>query len=145
MIGRVLFVCVGNICRSPTAEALWNNQRVAAGMDENAWSAGLGAQSGRPVHPEACRLLLNAGVDASEKRSMPLRTAMLRESELVLVMERWQKAELEQRAPFARGRIFCLGHWSQMEIPDPYGASEEVFRSVYDLIDRGVSEWFERF
>ena len=70
---------------------------------------------------------------------------MLRDSSLVLVMENWHKSELERRAPFARGRIYGLGHWSQMEIPDPYGRSLEVFQQVYGLIDQGVNDWLTRW
>jgi protein-tyrosine phosphatase len=145
MHDRVLFVCVGNICRSPTAEALWNFKRREQGLVATGWSAGLGAEAGREIHAEAGELLLLAGVDASEHRSQPVRSAMLRDSALVLVMENWQKAELERRAPFARGRIYGLGHWSRREIPDPYGRSAEVFRQVYALIDQGVNDWLNRW
>lgn len=144
MLDRVLFVCVGNICRSPTAEALWNFRRQANGLAASGWSAGLGADVGREIHADANALLRQAGVDATEHRSQPLRTAMLRDSSLVLVMEGWQKTEIERRAPFARGRVYRLGHWSHSEIPDPYGCPQEVFQHVYDLIHRSVDDWLER-
>ncbi|MGY6217764.1 low molecular weight protein-tyrosine-phosphatase [Methylolobus aquaticus] len=145
MLDRVLFVCVGNICRSPTAEALWNARRVSKGLAATGWSAGIGAEPGREIYTDAAELLVQSGIDASTHRSQPLRTSMLRDSSLVLVMEHWHKAELEKRAPFARGRIYCLGHWSDNEIPDPYGRSVETFRRVYQLIDQGVDEWLARW
>ncbi|MBM4201036.1 MAG: hypothetical protein FJ189_07100 [Gammaproteobacteria bacterium] len=78
MHDRVLFVCVGNIYRNPTAEALWNFKRQQIGPVANVWSTGIGAEAGRESHQDTGDLLLLAGVDASANRSQPLRSAMLR-------------------------------------------------------------------
>jgi protein-tyrosine phosphatase len=69
---------------------------------------------------------------------------MLKDFGLVLVMEQWQKSRLERIAPFARGRIYTLGRWTGFEVPDPYGESEEVFRSSLKLIDEGVRAWLTK-
>lgn len=144
MTDRVLMVCVGNICRSPIGEALWNHRLKESGMPAAAASAGLSARFGDAVHPVSAQLLREQGIIVATPGSRPLRTAMLREADLVLVMERWHKTSLERLAPFARGRIYTLGYWQGFEVPDPYGEPEAAFRSAFELIDQGVWEWLRR-
>ncbi|MBP1152830.1 low molecular weight protein-tyrosine-phosphatase [Methylocaldum sp. RMAD-M] len=141
---RILIVCVGNICRSPMGEALWNHRRMEFEVSTSAVSAGLAATADRSIHPITRHLLLEKGIDVPEQRSRPLELAMLREADLVLVMETWHKAKVQRLAPFLRGRVYTLGHWQGYEIPDPYNASEAMFRSVFQLIDRGVCEWLRK-
>lgn len=144
MSERILIVCVGNICRSPMGEALWNHRRPQLGVAPTAASAGISARFGDEVHPFAANLLENQGIPVPTRRSRPLSTALLRESDLVLVMERWHKSAIEHMAPFARGRVYTLGHWQDFEVPDPMGEPEAAFRAVFELIDQGVSEWLRR-
>ncbi len=141
----ILIVCVGNICRSPLGEALWNHRAAALGIESAARSAGLSARLGDPMHPTSLRLLQESGINPErEHMARPLRPAMLKEAELVLVMENWQRTALEKSAPFSRGRIFTLGHWQNVEIPDPMGEADEAFRLAFQLIDQGVGEWLRR-
>jgi protein-tyrosine phosphatase len=125
-------------------EALWNHRQMEFKASTSAISAGLAAATGHSVHPITRRLLLEKGIDVSDQRSRPLELAMLREADLVLVMETWHKAKIQRLAPFLRGRIYTLGHWQGCEIPDPYNASEAMFRSVFRLIDQGVCEWLRK-
>lgn len=144
MSERVLMVCVGNICRSPIGEALWNHRLKQLGRPAAASSAGISARHGDAIHPISAQLLEEEGIEVTQHESRPLRAAMLKEADLVLVMEHWQKSALERNAPFARGRIFTLGHWRDIEIPDPMGAPESAFRTAFKLIDQGVGEWLRR-
>lgn len=145
MAEKILIVCVGNICRSPLGEALWNHRASALGINSTARSAGLSARFGDPMHPTSLRLLQESGISpAREHMARPLREVMLKQAELVLVMEQWQREALEKSAPFSRGRIFTLGHWQKVEIPDPMGKPDEAFQLAFELIDQGVTEWLRR-
>ena len=140
MFKSILVICVGNICRSPTAEFLLRQQ--LDGRDIHVASAGLGALVGHPVERHAMSLLKKHGIDASAHRARQLEPAMLREAELVLAMERRHLAAAARMAPEASGKLFLLDKWlDAADIPDPYRQSQQVFDHVHALIERGVGSW----
>jgi protein-tyrosine phosphatase len=141
---RILVVCVGNICRSPMAEALLSRalNRNAGGVEVR--SAGLGALVGHPADEIARTLMQQRGVDISAHRARQLEPEMLRSADLVLVMEQAQKLELASVEPQVRGKLFLLGHWTGEEIPDPYQRGVEVFAEALGSIDRAVTAWVSR-
>jgi protein-tyrosine phosphatase len=137
---RILFVCIGNICRSPTAEYVLR-QRLGD-RDMEITSAGLGALVGHPVERHAMSLLTKHGMDASSHRARQLEVGMLRDAELVLAMERRQLASIARLAPESSGKLFLLDKWLDAgDVPDPYRQPREVFENVYSLIERGVGSW----
>jgi protein-tyrosine phosphatase len=138
---KILIICVGNICRSPTAEYLLRQQ--LADRDIQVGSAGLGALVGHPVERHAMAILKErGGIDASEHRARQVDAVMLREADLVLGMERRHLAATARLAPEASGKLFLLGKWSDFEsVPDPYRQPRRVFENVYGLIERGVDSW----
>lgn len=137
-------VCVGNICRSPLAAALWNRSAGESGLVARAESAGLAAPEGAAVHPIVLRLLAESGIPSPASRARPLNVELLDAADLILVMQTWHAREIERRLPYLRGRVFTLGHWDGTEIQDPYNEPEAVFRSVYTLIERGVDAWIAK-
>ena len=140
MFQSILLVCVGNICRSPTAEYLLRNR--LADSDAGVSSAGLGALDDRPMDATAAQLLLEHGIDASAHRGKQLRSEMLRQAGLVLVMEKAHAASIVRTTPEVSGKVFLLGKWQdERDIPDPYGQQRPAFEHVYRLIDQGVSSW----
>lgn len=137
---RILLVCVGNICRSPTAEYLLRHRLGDASLHIS--SAGLGALEDHPMDATAASLLLEHGIDASGHRGRQLSTSMLRDADLVLVMEREHAARITRLAPEASGKVLLLGKWlGEKEIPDPYRQSRPAFEHVYGLIDQAVARW----
>jgi protein-tyrosine phosphatase len=147
MFTRVLVVCIGNICRSPTAEFLLRArlQHPGApppGLDVQVTSAGLRAMVGQPMEATAAQVLLEHGVDGANHRACQLTTTMLRDADLVLVMEKSQVAEVNDYGPQAHGKVFLLGKWqNNTSIPDPYGQPREAFEHAYQLIERAVDTW----
>lgn len=133
-------ICVGNICRSPTAEFLLKH--ALREQPVSVASAGIGALVGKGVDAQAEKLLSAAGIDASTHCSRQLSAEMLRDADLVLVMERGHVDAVCDIAPTARGKVFLLGHWSNgKEVPDPFRRSDEMFEQVYQTIDEMVGQW----
>jgi len=108
-------------------------------------SAGIAALVGRPADPIAVALLAERGVDISEHRARQLTAAMVEASDLVVVMEERHVADVEALTPAARGRVHLLGRFGRFEIPDPYRRPREAFEEALGLIDRGVSDFAQRF
>jgi protein-tyrosine phosphatase len=137
---KVLVVCIGNICRSPTAEYLLRHR--LGGRATTVASAGLAALAGNPIDPLAADLLAERGIDASTHRARQLDEAAIASANLILVMQRSHLANLAKNWPHAVGRTFLLGKWQgDREIPDPYRQPRAAFEHAYQLIDEGVDGW----
>lgn len=140
MFKRILVVCVGNICRSPTAERLLRQQ--LATNDVQVTSAGLGALVGRGIEPMARDLLVEHEVPAEGHHARQLDDELVAWADLILVMQSAHLQAVVQRWPYVRGRTFLLGKWlDNAGIPDPYRQQRPAFEHVYDLIARSVSAW----
>jgi protein-tyrosine phosphatase len=137
---RILIVCIGNICRSPTAEFLFRDKLKH--RDIHISSAGLKALVGRPMDDNAMQILKERGIDAAEHRARQLDPSMLREADLVLAMERNHVAAVSRLAPEASGKLFLLDKWHEAsDVPDPFRQSREAFEHVHAMIERGVDSW----
>lgn len=140
MFKRILIVCIGNICRSPTAEFLFRDKLKH--RDIHVSSAGLKALVGRPMDDNAMQILKERGIDAAEHRARQLDPTMLREADLVLAMERNHVAAVSRLAPEASGKLFLLDKWHEAsDVPDPFRQSREAFEHVHTMIERGVDSW----
>ncbi|WP_343124671.1 low molecular weight protein-tyrosine-phosphatase [Rhodanobacter sp. C05] len=137
---RILIVCIGNICRSPTAEYLLRQHLVP--RDIQLGSAGLGALVGSRMDAAALHLLAEHGIDGTAHRARQLTPAMLREADLVLGMEKGHVDAMTRLAPETSGKIFLLDKWLLgRDIPDPYRQQREAFDHVYGMIRQGVDSW----
>ncbi|MDT8453439.1 MAG: low molecular weight protein-tyrosine-phosphatase [Gammaproteobacteria bacterium] len=144
MFADILVVCVGNICRSPMAEYLLARGAVEAGVSLRVASAGVGALVGHGADPLAVELLDEQGIDIRGHRARQLDAALVKEFELILVMEAWQQQEIESLYPFARGRVHLLGKWTQTEIADPYKKPKASFVAAFEQIDRACEAWCKK-
>ena len=139
MFNRILMVCVGNICRSPTAEYLL---RESLGESFTVSSAGISALVGKSADAAAIRLLSEHGIDAGGHVARQLTSSMLRDADLVLGMEKDHVAAMSRMAPEASGKIFLLDKWSGgRDVPDPYRQGREAFEHVYARISEGLTVW----
>ena len=144
MFKTILIVCVGNICRSPMGEFLLRQKVDEAGLDIAISSAGLGALVGHGADEKAVEVMTEHGVDIGAHLARQLGEALVKENELILVMERWQQKEIEGLYPYARGRVHLLGKWSDMEVEDPYKKPKEVFVEAFEKIDQLCQQWCEK-
>lgn len=140
VINKVLFVCIGNICRSPIAEGLFKQ----ALPEKAVFSAGLSAMVGDPADPLSIQLMLEHGIDIREHRARNMAGWMISETDLIVTMDQDQKRFIEQRFPAARGKVVRIGESEKYDVPDPYRQGLSVFRHSYNLIAHGVDQLVER-
>ncbi|WP_458527200.1 low molecular weight protein-tyrosine-phosphatase [Onishia taeanensis] len=143
MFDRILVVCIGNICRSPVAEAMLK-QRCPG---KTIASAGLGALVGQGVEPTARRLAEADGLDVQDHSARQLDQEMLQQADLVLVMSDGQRRAVGELSPAALGKTMLLGHWltqGDKDIPDPYRKSGDVFTYVHQRLTQSVDAWADK-
>jgi protein-tyrosine phosphatase len=145
MFNSILMVCVGNICRSPMAEALLID-RLSGGKHANIKiaSAGVGALVEHEADATAKELMTEKNIDVSMHRARQLNTELICEYDLILVMEKGHINAVHNIAPSSKGKVHLLGKWSDFEISDPYMQPRREFEVALELIERGVDEWAEK-
>ena len=145
MFNSILMVCVGNICRSPMAEALLID-RLSGGKHANIKiaSAGVGALVEHEADATAKELMTEKNIDVSMHRARQLNTEFICEYDLILVMEKGHINAVHNIAPSSKGKVHLLGKWSDFEISDPYMQPRREFEVALELIERGVDEWAEK-
>lgn len=134
MIKNVLFVCTGNICRSPLAAALLQRALEARGITEVAVSsAGTGAWDGAPASEGAYLVGLERGLDLSGHRARLLSRELVEQADVVLTMARHHRARVDELG--GEGHVFVLGEYAgrerdDVEVSDPFGGDLDVYRST---------------
>lgn len=141
---NILMVCLGNVCRSPMAEGYLKHLSKKLNLDLQVSSVGIKAMLGWDADPFAIKVMSHHGIDISQHRPRQLTSELLVESDLVLVMETWQRKELGCLFPSAYGKVHNLGKWEEFEVPDPYRKPLEHFEATYLLIEQGLQRWKEK-
>lgn len=139
MVRRVVFICSGNICRSPYAAA-----RARLLGIESA-SCGLAASGGAGADPAAARNAAMRHVDLSTHRSRPYEGFEVSEGDLLVMFEPNQVTSLNGHS--AGAQVTLHGLWAlrrQPYIADPYGRSDHYFQHCFTLIDQGVATIAQR-
>lgn len=140
MFNSILIVCVGNICRSPMAEAMLRDQ--LAGKNIRVASAGVGALVDKPMDSTALEVLREHGGDHADHKAQQLTREMAHQYDLILTMEPRHVQDILKIAPEARGKTFLLGKWQgDQKIPDPYRQQRPAFEHVYQLVQQSVTSW----
>lgn len=141
MFHSILLVCVGNICRSPTAERLLRQ----ALPHKRIGSAGLGALAGQGADASACAVAEAHGLSLAGHVARQLTRELCQQQDLILVMEQAHLDAVCRLVPEARGKVMLFGKWSGgRDIPDPYRQSREAFEHVYSLLADASQGWSKR-
>jgi len=140
----ILFVCTGNVCRSPMAEGLF--RKVVAGRNEyRVVSAGLGAIDGQPPSSHAVRAMKELGVDITAQRSRMLTAELVQQAHYILGMTRGHVDGITLLYPQVADKTFLLREFDETlepfekDIPDPIGASYDVYCECRDQIEQGIA------
>lgn len=150
MARKILFVCSGNTCRSPMAEALFSklaeeDQAINA-LDFEVLSAGLYTRDGLPASPEAIAAMKWKGIDLSKHKTQQVYPDLLRDADIILVMTESHRQVLLERFPDQLEKVFTIGEFAgyDNEIADPFGRNQDVYMEtaqqleniLYKVIDK---------
>ncbi|AIA70371.1 probable protein-tyrosine-phosphatase [Pectobacterium atrosepticum SCRI1043] len=140
MFDSILVVCVGNICRSPTGERLLKQVLPA----KKVASAGVGALVGKPADAMATDVANKHDLSLEGHVAQQLTSALCRQYDLILVMEKEHIEAVCRIAPEVRGKTMLFGRWlEQQEIADPYRKSREAFEFVYSQLEQSAQKWVQ--
>ena len=137
---HILVVCVGNICRSPMAEALLKQRFPNKVID----SAGVGALVGHSADPAALEIMSKQQIDITNHVAKQIDEQLAKKVDLIFTMSDGQTKWIEERWPFCRGKTFKLGHWSDKDIADPYKHEMSAFETAYQDIVDGLEQWADK-
>jgi protein-tyrosine phosphatase len=144
---KVLFVCMGNICRSPTAEGVFREyvRRHAPSLDIEIDSAGThDYHVGDPPDPRAVRAAARRDIDLANLRARQVQDDDFERFDLILAMDRLNHATLIERSPpehHARIRTLLefAGETAPADVPDPYYGGAKGFEDVLDLVQSAAA------
>lgn len=138
---KVLFVCLGNICRSPMAEGIFRALIEERGLTDDFVidSAGTGAwHAGNPPDPRSVETAASHGIDISAQRARQVVPADFQDFHTIVAMDRSNLNTLKSRAEAgATARIRLLLTGPGTDVPDPYFGGPEGFDDVYRLVQSG--------
>ena len=125
------------------AEALL--RRELRGLDGiTVESAGLGALVGHPASDYSIDLMKAMGEDITGHRARQIHPDMVRNADLVLVMEAGHKRAIDDADATARGKVYRLCEWQDKDIDDPYRQPKAAFADALEDIKEGVTSWVEK-
>ena len=140
----VLFICTGNVCRSPMAEALFRHATKGRG-EFRVVSAGIGAMDGQPPSPYSVRAMQELGVDISRQRSRMLTPDLVQSADIILGMTHSHVDTVAVLYPPAAEKTFMLREFDETlepfekDISDPIGSSYQVYVACRDQIEQGIA------
>lgn len=140
----ILFLCKGNICRSPYAEGKLRDEAARAGISYLAISsAGLDTGGGGPANPTAVSVAAGRQIDLRSHATSRCTRELVDEADLIIAMEPRHLRKLRALSADGRKKAILLGalllsEGEKLTTPDPYGKSAEVFSDCFDKIDRAM-------
>lgn len=145
MIKSILFVCSGNTCRSPMAQAMAETmfREADSGLEAiKVMSAGIAAVNGQPASANAIEVMREMGMDISRHRSRELNAELVAQADLILTMTLQHKRHVLMMFPESYDKVFTLKEYADCgssDIPDPFGGSLEDYKESADEIRRVLS------
>lgn len=150
-MSTILFVCTGNLCRSPMAEGLLRHRLAQEGLDtrHQVASAGTWAVDDHPASENAVAVMAERGIDISDHIARTITAQDVAESDLILVMSREHERLIKNTWPQYAWKIYRLSEMvgKRKDVRDPYTGPIKEYRACADIIanyiDRGLDRIFE--
>ena len=136
MIRHILVVCVGNICRSPMAEALLRDALKDPGWHHRGVGRTRRPRRRSEAAEHSIELMQERGLDITGHRARQITPEMVHTADLVLVMEQGHRRVLDANEPESRGKIYRLGEWQERDIGDPYQQPREAYEVALEAYRR---------
>src|SRR5437764_12120492 len=140
----ILFVCTGNVCRSPMAEGIFR-RAVRGRGDFRVISAGLGAVDGHPPRPYGVQAVRELGIDISGQRSRMLTPELVAQADYIFGMTHSHIDTVTLLYPQAAEKTFLLREFDdtlelfEKDISDPIGGSYDIYLDCRDQIEQGIA------
>ena len=143
---KLLFICTGNICRSPIAEGLAPMIGAKHGHIVEAKSASTLGLRNKPADPHSVAVCKSIGIDISGHRSQAITMELVNWADYILVMERKHASHMYKHFPKAsQDKVLELGSFASMvKIPDPIGSWRFTFRKTRKQIIKGLESFFQK-
>jgi protein-tyrosine-phosphatase len=137
----MVFVCSGNVCRSPMAEYLLR-QRLGADSGWRVISAGVSAGAGMPASDAAVEALSEMDIDLGPHRSRPVTKELVREASMLVVMTATHYQQMKSMFPDSAGHVYLLKSFDPeadgTDVADPIGSSVDFYREIRDEISAAL-------
>ena len=149
---KVLFVCTGNICRSPTAEGVLRAKARERGLQGQLHVASAGTHDyhvGEAPDPRTLKHASQRGYDFSKQRARQVAARDFHEFDYILAMDRSHLRQLKALAPGdGRAKVGMFlevsSAWKGEDVPDPYYGGPDGFEHVLDMVEEAAEAWLDR-
>ena len=147
-MGMILFVCTGNLCRSPMAEGMLRHRMAEEGLDSRyeVASAGTWGVQGSAASENAVAVMAERGIDIAEHRARTVSAPDVAAADLILVMSREHQHVLENTWPQYQWKVHRLSEMAgkRRDVQDPYGGPIEEYRACADVIAEYIDQGLEQ-
>jgi protein-tyrosine phosphatase len=147
----VMFVCLGNICRSPLGEVIFRHLVETRGLGDkfHIESSGTGSwHVGEPAHTEAAAVAKERGISLADHSAQQISKKHIEQFDLLVAMDRDNRKNVKRMLGNSGTELVCLREYDEegddLDVPDPYYLPDDSFPQVFDIIFRSCEILLDR-